>query len=120
MLTTSNVPSAVSPRRWFHAAALLMLIGATAAFVQKGHESAVGATVAKRVASGVQETDEHTNAVQRIIRDAEFWQVLSLAAVFSAIVSWGVALWRREKLRGARVVIVALFALYVMLELTMV
>lgn len=76
-----------------------MLLGVVAALVQKGRESAVGITVAKRIASGVQGTVEHQNAVQQIIRDAEIWQILSLAAVFLAFISWGVAVWRREKPR---------------------
>ena len=97
-----------------------MLIGVTAASFQKGHESNVAVAVAKRIASGVQETDEHRDSVQQIIKNAESWQILSLAAVFLAIVSWSVALWRREKHRGAWVVIVAFLALYVMLELILV
>jgi len=113
--------SAALPRCWFYAAAaLLMLIGVAAAFVQKGRESMVGQTAAKRTAAGLHETEESRNEVQQIIRDAERWQVLSLAAVFLAIVSWSIALSRHERLRGGWMVVVVFLALYVMLELMMV
>ena len=117
----SDTASAPAPRCWFYGtAAVLMLIGVTAAFVQKGYESKVAITGAKRADAGVQETDESRNEVQQIIRDAVHWADLSLAAVFLAFVSWGVALWRRERLRRAWMVIVVFFALYIMLELIMV
>jgi cation transport ATPase len=117
----SDTASTAAPRRWFYGAAvILMLIGVTAAFFEKGYESNVAITVAKRIASGVQETDEHRNSVQQIIQNAERWQFLSLTAVFLAMVSWSIAAWRREKLCGAWVVVVSSLALYILLELMMV
>jgi hypothetical protein len=119
--TPSDTPVVASPRRWFYVAALvLMLAGAAAAFVQKGRESAAAQTTARRVASGVQQTDADRNTVGRIIEDAHCWAHVSFAAVFSAIVSWGVAVVRREKLRWAWAGIVVLFAFYFLLELIIV
>jgi hypothetical protein len=121
MAAPSDVTSTPTPRPWFYGAAVILtFIGVTAAFFQKGLESNVAVTVAKRIASGVQETDEHRNSVQQIIENAERWQILSLAAVLLTIVLWGIAVWRREKLRGTWAIIVSLLALYVMLELMMV
>jgi hypothetical protein len=121
MDTPPDTPSAASSRRWFYGAAmLLLLVGVTAAFFQIVREGAVAATGAKRIAAGVQETDEHRNNLQQIIQDAERWQILSLAAVSLAIASWGIAVWRHETLRGAWVIIVSLLALYVVLELLIV
>ena len=112
--------SAAAPRRWFYGAAVLfMLLGVAVAFVQKGRESAVGQTAARRIATGVHENEYH-NEVQQIIRDAQCWADLSLAAVFLAIVSWAVAVRRRERRRGTWAILVSLFALYVMLQLMMV
>lgn len=117
----SDTACAAAPRCWFYVATVfLMLIGVTAALFQKVHEGNVAITVAKRIASGVQETDEHRNSVQQIIQNAERWKILSLAAVFLAVVSWSIAAWRREKLRVAWMVVVSFLALYILLELMMV
>ncbi len=110
-----------SPRHWFYGAAmLLMLLGVAVAFVQKGRESAVARTAAKQIASGVQRTEADHEAVQQIIRDAERWEMAGFAAVFSALVSWAVAVSRREKPRGGGAALVSLLALYVGLQLLMV
>ena len=113
--------TAAAPRRWFYATAvILMVIGVTAAFLQKVQESNVAVTVAKRIASGVQETDERRNSVQRIIQNTWRWQMLSLAAVFSAVASWSIAGWRRENCRVTRLIVASFLALYIGLELIMV
>jgi hypothetical protein len=118
---TTEKPSAASPRRWFYAAAtLLMLIGVAAAFVQKSRESKVARTGAIRAAAGLQPTEDSRIEVQQIIRDARYWQSASLTAVFLSILSWGIALTRRENTRASWAVLVSLFALYVALQLMMV
>jgi hypothetical protein len=117
----SDSSSAPTPRRWFYGlAVLLMLVGVVTAFVQKGRESAVAVSGAKWFASGRKEPVKHENDVQQIIRDASRWAMLSLAAVVAAMVSWGVAVSRRERLRGSWAVIVSLLALWVGLQLIMV
>jgi hypothetical protein len=118
--TSETADSAAVPQRWFYTAAvILMLVGVAAAFVQKNRESAVGVTVARRIAAGVHE-EGYRNEADQLIRDAQCWEVLGLAAVGLAIVSWMIALWRREKHRGTWAIIVSLFALYVGLQLIMV
>jgi hypothetical protein len=121
MLATSDTPSVASPRRWFYGAAVvLMLIGVATAVVQKARESAVAQTGARRAAAGLPVTKASQAEVQQIIREAHRWADVSLAAVFFAMVSWRVAVSRREKRCGANVVVVCLLALYVMLQLMMV
>jgi hypothetical protein len=113
MDTSPETMPAASPRPWFYRVAmLLMLIGVAAVLVEKRYEGAV--------AIAHKDTDESRNEVQQIIREAGVWQSLGLAAVVSAIVSWGIAVRRREKCRRAWMVIVCLLALYVLLELMMV
>jgi len=86
MGVSSDTASAAAPRCWFYGAAvILMLVGVAAAFVQKGYESNVAITGAKRTAAGVQETDESRNEVQQIIRDAVLWADLSLAGGFLGV-----------------------------------
>jgi hypothetical protein len=58
--------------------------------------------------------------LQQIIRDAERWQLLSLAAVFLAAGLWCAAGCRGEKPRGTRVILMSLLAIYIGLELLMV
>ncbi len=117
----SDTPTTATPRRWFYGAAvLLMLVGVGTAFVQKGRESAVAITGAQWADSGRKDPVKHENDVQQIIRDAKRWAMLSLATVLVAMVSWGIAVGRCERLRGARALIVLLLALWVMLELIMV
>ena len=117
----SDPSSAKPPRRWFYGlAVLLMLVGVVTAFVQKGRESTVAISGAKWVASGAKEPIKHQDDVQQIIYDAARWAMLSLVAVLAAMVSWGVAVWRRERLHGSWAVIVSLLALWVGLQLLMV
>lgn len=117
----SDAMSAEAPRRWFYGAAVLLLIlGVTAAFFQKGRESSVAITGAMRFASGRPETNESRNEVQRIIQIAALWHSLSLAAVLLAILSWCIAIGRRENHRWVWVPVAVLLALYVLLELMMV
>lgn len=121
MDAASDTLPATTPRPWFRAAAvLLMLIAVAAAFVQKGSESNVAQAGAKRAAAGAPLTQEYKNHVARIIRNARHWQLAGLAAVCLAFASWSVALWRREKLRGFAAILVSLLALYVGLQLMMV
>jgi hypothetical protein len=121
MNSPSNSTVVKAPRRWFYGLAMLLLwVAVAAAFQQKGRESSVAITSALRIASGKKETDESRTNVQQIIQDAGRWQMLSVAAVLLAIVSWGIALWRREHSRWVRVCLVVLLTLYVMLELMMV
>jgi hypothetical protein len=121
MDTPSDTLLPPTPRRWFYGVAvLMMLIGVATAVVQKGRENAVAVTVAKRIASGVQETEEHWNNVRQIIQDAKSWRILSLVIVSLAIVSWGIAAGRGEKCRGIWIIIVSLLALFVAIELIMV
>lgn len=120
-VTDGAIASATGPCAWFYGAAVLLLIvGVTAAFVQKIREGAVAVTAAKRIASGVQETESHRNSIQRIIHEAQRWEMLGLAAVSLAVVSWGIAAWRREKHRGTWAVIISLLAFFVLLQLLMV
>jgi hypothetical protein len=97
-----------------------MLVGVVAAFVQKGRESAVAVSEAKWAATGRKEPVKHENDVRQIIHDASRWAMLSLAAVVAAMVSWGVAVSRRERLRGSWAVIVSLLALWIGMQLIMV
>lgn len=121
MDASSDTLSVESPRHWFSGAAmLLMLFGVAFAFVQKGRESAVARTAAKQIASGVQRTEADHEAVQQIIQDAEGWEITGFAAVLSTLVSWAIAVSRREKPRGGGAVLVSLLALYVGLQLLMV
>jgi hypothetical protein len=121
MDTPSDPLSAPTPRRWFYGlAVLLMLVGVVTAFVQKGRESAVAIAGAKWATSDRKEPVKHENDVQQIIHDANCWAMLSLAAVVAAMVSWAVAVSRREMLRGAWAVIVSLLALWIALQLMMV
>jgi hypothetical protein len=119
-----NPPDAAvvkTPRRWFYGlAGLLLWLAVAAAFQQKGCESSVATTTATRLAAGEKATNASRINVQKIIQNAERWEMLSYAAVLLALVSWGIALWRREKSRWVWVCLVGLLALYVMLELMMV
>jgi len=118
---TAEKPSAAVPGRWFYVAAtLLMLIGVMAAFVQKARESAIAQSVATRTVVGLQETEAFQIEVQQNIRHAHYWQIASLTAVFLSMLSWGIALTRRENTRGSWAVLVSLFALYAAIQLMMV
>lgn len=97
-----------------------MVIGVASAFVQKGRESAVAVAVAKRIASGVRETQQHRNEVEYIISSANRWQAISLLAVIAAMGSWRIAVSRHERLCGSWAIIVSLLALWIGLQLLMV
>jgi len=114
-------PTTDLPRcRFRKAAILLMLIGVVLAFIQKGRESAVAATVARQMAAGVGRTEESQRKVENILQEAHCWATASHAVALLAIVLWLVALTRREKYPGAGAIFVSLLALYVGLELLMV
>jgi hypothetical protein len=121
MSVAPDQPVSAEPHGSCYAVAMILMFAAvTLALVQKKYESSVAVTVAKRYAAGIKETDEHQNRVRQIIRSAEGWQTLSIAAIFLAIVSWAITVSRSEKWRGARVILISLLALYVGLQLIMV
>lgn len=97
-----------------------MLIGVAAAFVQKGREGAVAMTGAKRAAAGLRATEESRNEVRQIIQDAHRWASVSLVAVVLAMVSWSVAVRRRERRCGTWAILVSLLAFYAGLQLILV
>ena len=115
---------ATTPRkagRIFYFTTVTLLLGAVVvALIQKDRESAVAMLAARRVAAGTEATDEFKSNVQHTIRDAEHWGMLSLVVVSLAILSWGIAIWRREKHRSARFCVVVFLSLYVLLQLIMV
>jgi hypothetical protein len=116
-----DAPSAEAPRHWFYrAAVLLLLVGVTAAILQKEREGAVAKAGAARIAARAEATEEYKSNVQHFTQAAEHWMMLSLAATFLAIVSWCIAIWRRENHRWVWVPVVVLLSLYVLLELMMV
>jgi hypothetical protein len=111
--------SIAPPRRLFYGLAITLLLFAVAsAFVQTGYESGVGTSGAKRMAAGLKETAESKSEVERLISNAGCWQSVGFAAVLLAFLSWGIAMWRRERHRW--VWLVVLLSIYVMLELLMV
>jgi len=72
-------------------------------------------------AMGAGVADMHENNVPSLLHSAEHWQVLSLAAVLAIMLSWGIAVRRREKCCGVWwVLIVSFLALWIGLELMMV
>ena len=107
-----QVTGATTPRatgRMFCITTIILLLMAVAvAFIQKQRESAV----ALAGATGGNE--------QQTVQEANYWMILSLAMVSLAVLSWVIAVWRREKQRWVWVPIVALLSLYVLLELMMV
>lgn len=110
-----------TPRRFFYGLAILLLLLAVAAtFVQKRYEGGVGTSAASRIATGAMETSESKSEVGGLIWKAECWEVVGVVAVSLALLSCGIAAWRREKHRWAWVWIVVLLSLYVGLELLMV
>lgn len=105
--TTGTAPRKV--RHIFYFATISLLIGAIAAtFIQKQREK----TVAIAGATG--------GNVQQAIQDARHWGVVSVVTVAVAILSWGIAIWRRETHRYAWVPVVLLLSFYVLPELMMV
>jgi hypothetical protein len=118
--TPEETPAAAPGCRFYAAAMFLMLIGVMAAFVQKSCESAIAQSVAMRTAVGLQETEASRIEVQQDIRHTRYWQFASLAAVFLSMLSWGIALARREKACGLWAAIFAWLALYAVLQVIMV
>ena len=99
-------------RRVFSFAAIFLLLGAIVAVViQKQCESAAAIAVAKAATR---------SDVTHHLQDAYFWGKVSLAIVALAILSWGIALWCREKHQWVLVPAIVLLFLYVMLKLIMV
>ncbi|HBO43026.1 MAG TPA: hypothetical protein DD670_03645 [Planctomycetaceae bacterium] len=108
-------------KRVFHATAIALLLGAVAtAFIQKQYEGAVAVAAARRVALGIRTTDEHQDEARRLIRVAQVWEIVGFALVAPALLSWGIAIRRREKHRWAWPGVVVLLFLYVWLKLLMV
>jgi len=108
-----------TPRRLFYRLALLLMwIGVASAFVQKRYESGCAMSMARRTAAGLEETSESKSEVECLIWKGHCWQVVGVAAVLLALLSHGVATFRREKLRGIWVVMPLSF--FVLLELIMV
>ena len=58
--------------------------------------------------------------MQQAIQDARQWGVVSVVTVAVAILSWSIAIWRRETQRWTWVPVVLLLSFYVLLELMMV
>ena len=114
---------ATTPRkggRIFYFTTISLLLGAiVVAIIQKRREGDI-VVVATKMAVGTEGTEEDESNVQDAIQDAAHWEILSLAVVSLAILSWGIAIWRREKLRWAWPCVVVLLSLYVLLELMVV
>ena len=68
----------------------------------------------------LEETDQTKSEVQSLVWKAECWEVVGAVAVSLALLSCGIAVWRRENVRWAWMWIVVLLSLYVGLELLMV
>lgn len=110
-----------TPRRLFYGlAVVLMWIGVTAAFVQKRHEGWATVSVANRIAAGVKENSASAGEVNRLIWNAQCCEMIGIAAVSLALLSCGIATWRRESHPWVWVAIVVLLSLYILLELMMV
>ena len=93
----------------FYFAAISLLIAAiVVTFIQKQRENAVA--IAEATGGNVQQA----------IQDARHWGVASVVTVAVAVLSWGIAIWRRETHRWAWVPVVLLLSFYVLLELMMV
>jgi len=96
-----NVESSTEPpRRVFYGVAVILLSLAVAtAFVQKHYEDGVATLKAVMVAAGLKETAAFKAEVENRIWNAECWQVVGAAAVLLALLSCGMAIWRRENHR---------------------
>jgi hypothetical protein len=108
------------PRAFYGLAIVLLLMGTAAAFVQKHFEGKVGASVATRTATGLNDTDQTRSEVQSLIWKAECWKVVGAVAVSLTLLSCGIAAWRHEQCRWSWMCIIAILAVYVGLQLLMV
>ena len=105
----------------FYVTTISLLLSAIAcAFLQKRLESAVALAAATRVAAGDEVTDEHRSNVQHGLQDAAHWEILGFVGASLAVLSWGFALWRRERHGRAWVWVAFLLSLYVVLKVIMV
>ena len=96
-------------RTIFYFATVGLLVGAViVALIQKRYEGAIAMAGAKG------------GDAQGLLQCVWFCGVLSLAMVSLAILSCGIAIWRREKHRSEWASAVVLLSLYVLLELLMV
>jgi hypothetical protein len=107
-------------RVFYPAAIALMLVSIATTIVQKRRESTIAMVAAARVAAGAGATDLYESKVRQSIEAAGRWRIVSLAAVAMGILSWGVAMRRREKCRWARACVIVLLAFVVALQLMMV
>lgn len=101
-------------------AVALFLVAVGAAFVQKRHESAVAIIGAARAAGGPKVAGAYEKNARQSIDAAERWRTGSLAAVALGILSWWVAVRRREKCWVAWAGVIVLLSLAVALQVMMV
>jgi hypothetical protein len=98
----------------------LMLAAIATTIAQKQCESTVAMVAAARVAAGAAGTDLYESKVRESMKAAERWRVLCFVAVALGVLSWGVAMRRREKCRWARACVIVLLAFVGALQLMMV
>jgi hypothetical protein len=123
---TNDTPVPPPRRHFLVLAAVLLCLGVAATLVQKSREGEVALTAAQRAAdrgeasAGMRATEEDEARIQRLIQESAIWQTLALVAIALALASWEFAWRRREDFRRVRVVLVVMFALYILLQMMMV
>ncbi len=108
------------PRAFYRLAIVLLLVAIAAAFVQKRYEAGVGTSVATMTVAGLKDIDQTKSEVQSLIWKAGCWEVVGAVAVSLALLSCGIAVWRRERCRWIWPCIIVLLAMCIGLELLMV
>jgi hypothetical protein len=106
-MQTGTIVALVRSRIFYYLSVTLLLAAIVVAFVTKAYEVAV-----TRCHLGTRMEIDH------LIQCAVHWRILGYVVVSLAILSWGFALWRHEKLCWGCAIV--LLGLYVLLDLMLV
>ena len=134
MEPTPEIAVPQNNRRTFYFITIILLLGAiVTSSIQKGHDSTA---VIARARLAQRQNDIHENResppevaaaadvdMRQLLQNAKVWGmvwgIVSIAVFALAIVSWAVAIWRREPGRWVRVPVVVLFVFWFLLLLLM-